>query len=585
MMGATGTTGTAVGRRAWLSACAVAALLVCGTVVFWPALHARFYFDDHFHASMLAGSWPTPRSPLDLYHFVGEGDRAELMNRGVLPWWSSPQLRVRFLRPLSSLLLAADHRWLAGSPRAMHAHSWLWWCACVLGARGLYRRVLPARAAWIATVVFALAPCHVVALAWLANREALVSLAFGIAALTALLRWLDSGRFRDAAWATGASTLALLGGEYALSLLGYFAAIAVLRRDVAVRRRAWGFASFAAPATAYLGVRWALHCGARGAGFYVDPFNAPGVFLRAAPRRFASLLSEAWLGLDGRTLDGAPTWARISLAALLVAIVWVPLRRVFSEADTRYGANLRWLLAGAILALVPVLAVAASPRVLGASMCGFAAIVAAVLDSAWWPAAPEDRSGASEWTKYVATALGFAHLVHGPASAWSMGRQFRDVTLFFENNAERLAPSLSEFPADLVVLRGLGAAFYLPFALEARRAKPATWSILAQGAHVLVLRTGPRTLELAAPAGSSLFPSGQDQLFRSDEELFRRGDHVVAPGMRVEVLEVSAAGPRRARFTFDHDLGDGTTQYLSENTFGVAPVTLPEIGFGLPLSL
>ena len=38
----------------------------------------------------------------------------------------------------------------------------------------------------LATVVFALAPCHMMPLAWLANREALVSFTFGLLGLVAL---------------------------------------------------------------------------------------------------------------------------------------------------------------------------------------------------------------------------------------------------------------------------------------------------------------------------------------------------------------------------------------------------------------
>lgn len=563
---------------------AIVALLAVGLAVFWPTLRARFYFDDHFHVAMLAGRWPTPRSPLDLYHFVGDGDRLGLLERGVLPWWSSPDLRVRFLRPLSSLLLWADHRFAHGRVLVMHVHSYAWWVGCVLAVRRLYGRALPTRPAWIATVIFALAPCHVVPLAWLANREALVSLAFGALALTAQLDFLERGRPRELVALAVLGTLALLGGEYALSLAGYVVAFALLRNEAPLPRRAASVVAFAVPTLAYLVMRRALGCGARGAGFYLDPLVAPLAFLREAPRRFATLALDAWLTLEPRTTDEWPTLARLAAVAALVALLALPARRALAGLDDRARNAVRALFAGSLLALVPVLAVAPHPRVLGAAMVGIAASIAAMLARAFWPRESEPRAGEAEYAMLVATALGFVHFVHGPVSAWLAARNFRDVTVFFESSAARVAPAVPmEAGARAVVLRGLGAAFYLPFAIDEQFGRRASWSILAQGEHVLVLHPSSRALELVAPAGKSLYPAGQDQLFRSDDERFRVGERIDVPGLRATVLEVNAAGPRRVRFDFDRDLDAPSTAWLSESSVGVAPAKLPEIGFGIPL--
>jgi hypothetical protein len=562
----------------------LAALLALGLAVFWPSLRARFYFDDHFHVAMLAGRWPTPRNALDLYHFVGEGDRAGLLERGVLPWWSSPELRVRFLRPLSSLLLAADHRLAHGRVFLMHVHSFVWWCACVLAVHGLFRRLLAARTAFLATAIFALAPCHVVPLAWLANREALVSLALGALALQALVAHLESGRLRHLASLTLMASLALLGGEYALSLLGYVLALVVLRVEVPRARRVAAFAAFAGPTLVYLLLRRALGCGARGAGFYLDPLAAPFAFLREAPRRFATLALDAWLGLDPRTLEDWPTLARVVGLVAVAALLAVPAKRAIESLEGAARASALALFVGSLLALVPVLAVAPHPRVLGAAMVGASASLAVLMARAFWPPAPEPRAGEAEYALLAATLLGFAHFVHAPVTAWLGARNFRDVTAFFEASAARVAEEVPDGERSrVVVLRGLGAAFYLPFAIDEQFGRRAAWSILAQGDHVLVLHPSARELEVVAPAGKSLYPSGQDQLFRSDDERFRVGDRVEVPGLRARIVEVGASGPRRVRFTFDRELDDASVAWLSESSVGVAPVAVPNIGFGLPL--
>ncbi|MGD0525728.1 MAG: hypothetical protein ABSE49_11320 [Polyangiaceae bacterium] len=204
-------------------------LVALAAVLFLPALRSPLFLDDYMQASMAKGTFPSPRfGAFDLYDFVNDGDRAVLYDRGILPWWTEPSLQVRFFRPLSSALLWADYHVFGGAPLPLHLHSFLWWIATVLLARALYRRLLAPRVATIATIIFALAPCHVFPIAWLANREALVSITFGIAALDAYLRWRDGRRPLDAAWSTVLFALSMTGGEYAIGFAGYVVAFELI---------------------------------------------------------------------------------------------------------------------------------------------------------------------------------------------------------------------------------------------------------------------------------------------------------------------------------------------------------------------
>src|SRR6185436_13697631 len=87
-------------------------LFVAGIAVYFPCLRSPFLLDDYLHASMIDGTFPAPRGPFDLYDFVNDADRPVLTERGMLPWWSHPDLTVRFFRPLPSALLWADHKLL-----------------------------------------------------------------------------------------------------------------------------------------------------------------------------------------------------------------------------------------------------------------------------------------------------------------------------------------------------------------------------------------------------------------------------------------------------------------------------------------
>ena len=554
--------------------------LVAGLIIFLPAIRSRYLLDDYLHASILKGTFPVSRSPFDLYTFVAEQDRATLLDHGVLPWWTDPQIKIRFFRPLSSILIWADHRILGGDPFPLHLHSLCWWAAAVLAARALFMRVLTARVATLATVIFALAPCHALPLAWLANREAFISLTFGLLALAAMLRFHEAGRAREVALAAGFSSLALLGGEYAFSAAGYMLALAALAREVPVKRRAIGLLSFGVPAAIYLALRARLGYGTAGSGFYTDPFGAPLAYLRHAPRRAVTLLAEGWFSLDGETLDQkTPAWLLASCFIPAAALLFVSVRRTFAGLDAARRASAWWLLAGSLLALVPVLAVQPSPRLLGASMVGTAAAVALVLDQAWFRAVEQPRLG--ELVGFVALALGFFHLVHAPVTSWLVGRFYQRSSARFEASARAFAKGLDD-PAgsETMVMRTAGGAFFLPFALPPEVATPKRWNILAHTGHVLALRRGPRTLELVVPEDQSIYPAGPGNLYRTEDTETASEGTVSVAGMRVTILKRGPEGPRVVRVEADRDLDAYTWGVEKKTRFD--EVQPPAVGLGKP---
>jgi hypothetical protein len=569
-------------RPTWLPAVLV---VLAGAIVFLPALRSPLFLDDYFQTSMVEGTYPSPRSPFDLYDFVGDADRAVLMDRGLLPWWSHPRITVRFLRPLSSALIYADHRILGNVPLLSHLHSFAWWAAAVLGAMALYKKTLTRRAALFAAFIFALGSCHAFPLVWLANREVLVSGTFGILAVGALVRLRERGGVLHALAATLFFGVALLGGEYALGFGGYALALAATGRRTTPGRRVASLASYAVPALAYLVVRSKLGYGAEGSGFYHDPFRDPAAFLIRVPRRLMTLLVEGWMTIEPESVAGwAPTWALAILTVAGVALIIVPLKRTLASLDDERRENAVWLLFGSIAALVPMLAVMPAPRVLLASFLGIAAIVGLILERAWFPPVVEPRAGASELTGLVALGLGFAHLVHGPGSSWLTTRDLRTEALKFVEHAHTLADKVPDpTKAEVVVVRGLsGSVFVLPYALDAKGTPPARYRILSLASHVLVHRSGPRTLEIIAPRDKSVFPTDEGNLFRGEGRPFAVGDVVDVPGMRVTVVDVGEAGPRRVRFEFDEPFESPERVWVTDRADGLFDATPPAVGYGAP---
>lgn len=565
---------------------ALVLVLLCGAALFSPAIFAPLFLDDHLQGAMVEGTFPVARSPFDLYAFVDDTDRAALTSRGLLPWWTEPHLKIRFFRPLSSALLWADHRLLSHEPLPMHLHSLAWWVAAVLAARALFRRLLPDRIGLFATAIFAFAPCHALPLAWVANRETLISLVFGALGLVAQARWRDDRRLRDAGAAFVLFAMAMLGGgEYALCFGGYVVAMDVARRGESIAHRATGWLPFVLPAATYLVVRGMLGYGTAASGYYSDPVSEPVAFLTHAPFRAVQLLATGWLTLDvEQWREGAWRWLLAALVLGCIAGLLVPIRRALEAQEPRYRAVLTWLLVGSLLALVPTLAVVTARRLLGVSMLGIAPVVALLLDRAWFPRAGEagvSRGWPASLASLAALGLGFVHLLHGPGTSWLMSEQHRTDAQDFETRVGWLRGRVGD-PAQARVgfLRGSAAAFFAPFALDRRGTTPPRWRVLAQAGHVLALRRDLYTLELVAPQGRSLYPTGERNLYRAPSFPLRVGDEIVLPGLHVTILTVGEAGPRSARFAFDED--PSTIVWLSDMFEATKEIELPAVDFGAP---
>src|SRR4051794_17430899 len=101
------------------------AIVVLAMLVAASSFAVGFATDDYGFRALLGRRG---RSPLDLFRFA-PGDVVEnhrLVTYGVLPWWSAPDLKLHFFRPLTGALLALDARLFGNHPFGYHLHSLLW---------------------------------------------------------------------------------------------------------------------------------------------------------------------------------------------------------------------------------------------------------------------------------------------------------------------------------------------------------------------------------------------------------------------------------------------------------------------------
>jgi hypothetical protein len=538
-----------------------------------PAVTAPFATDDYDQAAMTAGEYPGHRGPFNLYDFIDDSNRAEILERGIFPWFTSPKLFIRFLRPLSSALLSADHRLFGNHALPTHVHSLLWWLAACAAVFALLRQCFSVRVACLGTGVFAMAPCHSLPLVWLANREALVSSALGTIALAAYARFREDPRVRRGFVAFGLFTVALLAGEYSLGFTGYVLAIELLRPHESIGARARRIACFALPLAGYVAAHTILGYGAFGAVYYRDPLHDLPNFLRGSPHRLAVLVLLAWLGDGDLRWAPLPAWAPPVIAIGLALLVAVPIARTFRALDVEKRRRAQWLLVGSLISLFPALSVDPSARTLGVSMVGVSAVVALIVDRAWFPEAPAARSGPADLTEIVALGLAFIHLMLAPVDTWLTNRYSARMTRMFNARAAWVRDH-ADGRDTIVALRADSFLLSMPLIFRNR----VRWRLLTLGSpRSLVLRTGDRSIEMISNP-EPLMLDGLQVKFRS--ELLREGEVIEVPGMRATVLKTDLDGaPQRIRFEFDRGLDDPSMFWVTEGSTGFREQKPPSLGY------
>ena len=170
---------------------ALAAVLLLGVLAQLPALFAGFYADDYVLGLALGEAGRLmPMRPWSLFDFGSRADWAPFEEvYGSLPWWTSPDWSVRFLRPIASLSTALDHAVWGGRAIGHHLTSLLLWVVLLALAHRMYGALgLSRGVALLGTALLALGDAAVLPAGWPANRNSVLEGVFAVAALTVARR-------------------------------------------------------------------------------------------------------------------------------------------------------------------------------------------------------------------------------------------------------------------------------------------------------------------------------------------------------------------------------------------------------------
>jgi hypothetical protein len=348
--------------------------IALGVALGLPSLALGYFADDWILLHDLRAGGGTLGAGARLYQFARFWQAVPGEPTAWMPWFVSPHYRTDFLRPLSGALFSLDEKLFSGGPLA-HVHSLLWWLLLLVIVAALFRRLLPAPAAGLALLIFAVDDAHWQPMAWLANRHALIATTLVLAGLLAHLRWRDDG-WRPGSWLSLIGYAAGLGaGETALQALAYLYGL-----ELVERRRGW--MRRLTPATLlvllYGALRQLAGAGIDGSGIYFDPMRHPLRFAAALPARLAILLGDQLGGLPSDLFFAVPAaepWL-IAVGAVVIAVVaWL----LWRDPALRARGPVLGLCAGGLLSVIPGAAGLPGSRVLLCPSLGSAALIATLI--------------------------------------------------------------------------------------------------------------------------------------------------------------------------------------------------------------
>lgn len=565
-----------------------------------PALWTGWESDDLIHKLVLQYpdrarelGFPNTATPGGLFTFLDgqPGTVQRMVDRGLLPWWTHPEAKSSFLRPLTFVTHWLDYGLWPESPLLMHAHSLMWYSLLII-AVGRFFRTFSGAAAWgtLAALLYAMDDAHATPVGWIANRSAILTTLFGVLSVHAYQRTSHQNRDREgavkeshegrAAWITAFwLSGALLSGEGGAAAGAYLLAYALIIDPRPLRRRAASLLPSVIAVGAWL-LFWTVGgYGTYAVGMYTNPFTQPGRYVWEVITRMPVIL----LG----TLAFPPPDAFLLMTSSASAIYGIVAGAIIALLGVRTWRILvidtaaRFFSVGMVLAALLPCTTFPSDRNLmfvGLGAMGLVARIVAVDTREAVRAAARRRSLGLAGTLLIIHIVlaGFAFPLRAsmPVGPGRITRQLEIPT--------DLVP---QDPATMVVVLNSPSAFYassMPVRL-ALQGKPAP--------HLRVLSPSLAGVEIETMDDHTirLSPFGPfmrhpfDRIYRGDDWPLRDGEVVEPAGLQVTVEKVVDRVPASLRCRFDKPLSDPSMHWIKWEHGNFVPANPPRPGERLTL--
>jgi len=541
--------------------------IVIALLLVSPAMWIGLQLDDYFHWSLVTKQTLLPATSdqagiFGLFSFLdGEMDRThELMNLGMVPWWTLDTVQYAFWRPVSELTHGIDYLFLSQWPWLMHVHGLWYFVLLLFFTAKLFEEIHGDKSAgrtssrW-AFWIFALSYTHGLPAAWLANRNAILATLFVVLTLRAHHKWRQSDHGGFFLLAAMFFIAGLLSGELAVSAGLYLFSYALFLDQGSLVRRMMSIVPYAFVGVIWLVVRAAMEYGAKNSGHYIDPGQDVVLFLQVFVERAVSLLSAQFFALPPELLSALPSQPKFSVQVILLvllALVLIPF--VIRDKIVRF-----WL-AGLVLCILPVCATIPHSRLLMCVSLGAAGVLGVVL-SQW-----ENNRSPGHWLALpVILLLLFCQFIASPLLLPVEAASIRLGMDSALNNGARNLPITNENKNNTAILINppmSSVAGYIN-GIRLFEGLPVAESTLplVSGRKDIVLRViDAYTLEIASENG--LYDGHNEGLLRDPNQGFAAWDHVELSVMSVVVRRVNETGvPLVAHFHFIQPLNSAAMDF------------------------
>ncbi|MBN1508038.1 MAG: hypothetical protein JW955_14395 [Sedimentisphaerales bacterium] len=523
------------------------------------------------------------------FNLVADGDperTRRMMNLGLLPWWSCPDFRLSFLRPVSNLTHRLDFALWPKDASLMHLHNILWYGAWTFCIAILYRRMIPiAWVAGLAAFLFAIDDAHALPACWIASRNTVIGATFAVVSLLLHDVWRRKRAWPWAFLSTAAFGLALLSKESAIGICAYLFAYALFMDTGGTKSRAWSLMPYALTALLWQTSYRALGLGVSDSRFYTDPAGSPLSALRAVFERGPILLFGQWGFPPAETVWLlTPAGRHIFWFA---AVIWLAVLLYFLVPLLKTERTARFFFAGMLLATVPACMGMVTNRMLeyvGIGGIGLLAMLLNVLARQW----KRSAQVSNPWPgRIVLSALVSFHFICSPVSFFISHWKFSEALANRDDLLARVAV-LPDLAGKTIIFPSPPHASYASYlqihlALAGQPLPAHVWA-LAPGyfAHereaTRCTRLDPYRLQIERTSGIPI------QLERGRRRPLCVGDRIELDGMTVTISQVDSANlPKTLVFAFSEPLESPSMVWLAVAGNKLSPWSPPGVGETVPL--
>ena len=498
---------------------------------------------------------------------LDSGEVAKGIVDGTFAWWTSPNLHIRFFRPLATVSHMIEFRLWPHSPWTMHLLNGLLYALLTAIAWVLYREIAPGQphAAAMAALMFAIDDGHAISVGWISGRNTVLASTFALTAFWLHVRARASQRSGLLFASAGCTALALASAEAGLAGFGYFVAYALAFERGGLWRRTASLTPQLIVLACWATIYIAGDFGARGASLYRE-LASPMVTLSQGLLDLPTWLMSL-LGPSGSTLVLMLPENPVRLVSLLLCL---PLVAALVRAAPRRRENAFFAL-GALCCLPPLFTTHPQDRLLMLPSFGAFGLLASFMGVA--------ASHPQRLVRHTRHVLFGLHIVLAP---W-LFLVTLNQTLSVEHGAQAIAAAVPvRAPKQVIVVNSpldvLSLHVSVLLAEDPLRTRPDSLHQLYTGAsQIAARRIDAQTLELVADDGWGKV--ALERTFSTVASMPQVGSELALESMRVIVLGSTPDGrPKRVLFRFPTPLEAPDRLWLEWQGQKPVPWTPPSIG-------